>query len=268
MDEAGISAGEPTVVAGGILMPLNATMQTRVRAKINTIIEAACGQRPVAQFHATDVFHGTKAFSGWNVQERKRLMVRMAMVPREFGLVVFAGNTNKLATSYNREGPKDRITNDEFNYSLAFGIAVAHAQSIMERFANGTHCELIVEDCPNLRKWASFAFDLLDGGKMSWPKDSPIPFPGPLKHLLKPRFVPKTDEALLQLADLVVFILRRLLNEKKDARELFSLFEDQLYVPPHQEAPSLPVSGKPISFGPVQRSTSLNETSALPLLRK
>lgn len=234
MDESGISAGEDDCLAGGIIMPLDVAVQSRVRARVESVIREAFGARPVGIFHATDVLHGSGDFKGWSMLERKRLMVRMAMIPREFGLTVFAGNTDKTFRPYAKANEADRITNDEFQYSLAFGYGLAHVQSFMSRLAPHAHCDVIVEDNRDLRTWALFAYNHMNGPGFTWPSVSTVPQPGPFTHLTPPRFVAKTDEALLQLADMIVFIPRRLLGKKREAQALFDLFQEELYVLPHQ----------------------------------
>jgi hypothetical protein len=237
IDEAGTSRDEANCVVAGVV-----SHPDRQWLSINQHLTKIADefvppeQREGVIFHAKDIWHGTKKFRRdvWPRPKRLELLHELAKVPCEFELPVIAGVAEKERLTWDvPKGSKNWLAR---NYSLAFGLCAIHFEYVLREMCEphelGT---IIAEDLPEMRQHAKWGCDRLRDPKAQWQEDDGVVNYMPMQRVIEqPLFAIKTESAILQIADLVAFVLGRVLNGNRDVQPLLDRFKSQIVILPHQ----------------------------------
>lgn len=240
LDEAGTSRSEKFCVVGGVVS--HADVQWReIDAALKGLIEEFVPHedRRGVVLHAKDVFHGTKKFhrDKWPMEKRVALLKRIASLPAEMGLHVVIGAVEKAQLSWS-DCKFGSSKFEAYSYSLAFGLCGVHIEYLMREEVEADEvATLIVEDVPNMRRYAQAGYNILKDKETPWQEKEGIKSYMPFEKIVEqPLFSKKSESSILQIADTIAFVSGRLLNGGKNVREYFDLFKDQIVSLPHQRS--------------------------------
>ena len=194
------------------------------------------GEKDGIVLHAKDIFHGTKRFhrDRWPLAKRVELLRCISKLPDMMSLPVVLGAIDKSQYSW---GPQtDNVAQFEANsYSLAFGLCATHVEYFMRSHLSDEVAALVVEDVPNMRRYAQLGYKILTDATLPWQQADDVFNYMPFERIIEqPLFAEKKDSSILQIADTIAFVAGRLLNGGDNVREFFDLFEAQIVLLPHQ----------------------------------
>ena len=237
IDEAGTSKGEAhCVVAGVVSHPDQQWLSINQHLTKLADEFVPLSERVGIVFHTKDIWHGSKKFrrDEWPRTKRLDLLHELAQIPDKFSLPVIAGVVEKSNKGWDvPAGTKNWIAR---NYSLAFGLCAIHFEYVLREMCEphelGT---IIAEDLPEMRQHAKWGCNHLRDPSINWEKMDGVVNYMPMHRVIEqPLFAAKNESAILQVADLVAFVLGRTLNGNNDVQPLLDRFKNQVVILPHQ----------------------------------
>jgi len=236
LDEAGISnpSQEPYLVVGGIIInadqdwrPLERHLQSITRKHIPS------DERHGLIFHASDIFHGSGYFerSRFPREVRNNILQDLANIPSHFHLpIVYSGINRKLMSELYPNDSKSIISDAEIAnsaYMEAFIRVVADVDLWMLRNAPAEVAMLVAEDTGKVKR----AIKMLHSGYTGevWEDDGKAFTTHNIVDTV--HFAAKDESALLQIADMRVFVIKRTLMLREDINPFFRALRSQIISP-------------------------------------
>ena len=230
VDEAGISAREPFLIVGGVILHADDQL-VKLEAALDDLVAqwVPTEHQPGFVFHAMDLFNGGgKVFHRddprWPLARRLELADQLAALPQAHGLTLSLGAIWK-PEHQKREGISDKEWTI-FLHALAFLSCAAVAENWMRNACAGEVSLIIAEDNDQSR---SMIRDLM---RMNQDPNGISAFGDkyahlfPLKHIKEdPLFQPKRSSSVLQLADFWAYVAKK--RHMKDAR--YNRFVDPMW---------------------------------------
>jgi Protein of unknown function (DUF3800) len=164
-------------------------------------------------FHAKDVWHGNGAFDRrkWKLQERMKVMSRLAQVPSLFNLRVGLGiiDRERFREEMLRQTPAASPRYIQaMCHTIAFVYAIQDVDAELEKNAPDEVAMLIAEDAPQTKKHISMLHEGYTASHVGYedaPKDAFLS-----KRIVDTvHFAKKDQSLLLQIADHCAFIAKR-----------------------------------------------------------
>lgn len=241
LDEAGIGKREqePLLVVAGVIIDGDGHWQA-IERHLKSMVRRHVPEQERAGFvfHAKDVHHGAGHFDRcrWSRGRRIALMEELAGIPARFHVPVVVGVSDRghiTAEMRKRSPGATERQATAWSYTEAYLQCVRDIDRWMDRETRGTEVVMIVaEDTPEVKAgikplhlgmrrdddsyWTEQGFDVFS-----------------TRHVVDTvHFAEKPDCALLQVADVCAFVLKRALMGKADAGRLFDLLSPQLVVRP------------------------------------
>lgn len=212
LDEAGISnpSQEPVLVIAGVIIDPDKhfrELRSYFRDLASDLFPDEDSYRFV--FHAKDIWHGHGAFSreNWSLEERMRIMRRLAQVPALFDLPVIYGaidreSARQALLQKNQDLPEKTIRS--FTHVQAFVRSIQCAESWLKESTDGEMASLTVEDVHEVK---SALMAIHQGYSDPWTRDEGVFTTDHIDDALS--FQKKDQSILLQMADHCAFIIRR-----------------------------------------------------------
>jgi hypothetical protein len=240
IDESGISTNDKVLIIAGVIVDPD-RQYLAVSGEINELIAefvpAEC--RENFAFHAKDLFHGT----GRTVFDRRtypperarQALRRLVSIPAKFCLPIVFGFVDKTVSDPLREKvfarlkPREKISNDA---GTAFAMCAVAAESFMKKEAPPDELAAMhAEQNSDTEKIVRFVRKSL-GGRTNFDvaqmlSDNARSYLPITKIIDEISFHHKDDAFLLQIADATAFLLRYLMEERKDCDDLFEAFFSQ-----------------------------------------
>jgi hypothetical protein len=235
IDEAGISANEPTSVVVGIIVHADkqcAPAEAAVNKALDLIPEHKRAECSV--FTAKRIWGDEKLRDNWSLDERMHLLTEMMAIPRNMNLALAIGACRRT-TQLPEAMLKDRgITLVQAHHGIAFQECISRADRWINKYARYNEvATVIAEDVPESKRLLRHLAKYLLKTGYNIPKDDVR-----LVHHGKPmlnveefrarkvsrirlpiHFVEKHDEALLQIADACAFGFRRFLPQQSRGQD-------------------------------------------------
>jgi Protein of unknown function (DUF3800) len=251
LDEAGTSSREPYVVVAGIVSHADNQWRALNRYLLdmaNALIPEDLREGLI--FHAKDLWHGSRKFNRqqWPRPKRLEIMEQIAIIPEKFAIPVVIGIVEKEKYSWGET--KGQTDIDAWNYALAFGLAAGCAEYFMRKFAEEEVATIILEDVPHMRAHARRGYNILQNADNAWAKGA-MKSVTPLTRIVEhPMFAAKDQSSILQIADLLAFVMCRRANGKTDVAPLVERFASQIVMLPEWLSLS---AGETDKLGPLHR---------------
>lgn len=232
LDEAGIGGEEWTIVAGVMIEPdlqwLGLKGYLADIAKSHLLPE----DQEDCVFHAKDIWHGAKRFSRdkYSLSARKALLMDLASIPRLQGLPVFGGVVNNVEYAAGNPGKSKKDLAVEA-HCMAYANCVCLIDTFMKR-----HCDdaelvtLVLENNAQARSSIRQSQRYLQSLALKEHLgDHPMVSFLPVEKVVDvPHFVEKDDSPILQVADVVSFILSRHVSGRPNTDDLFAAIRPQM----------------------------------------
>jgi hypothetical protein len=243
LDEAGISnrLQEPYLVVAGVLVDADRQLKSTVNELDAIKRRHGLDDEKYQDFH----FHGLELQNGgkflkredWPLERRLEILSDIASIPRKIGLGIVAGYTSRKAASDFEKGEAYQVF---ISYQVAFSLAVACADDLMKKVYDPSEVGLIIAENNNeTRRGAKLIQQMISNKKMvdKWIGDLIDPLSERLpitKFVDTVHFAEKREAPILQVADVVSFIIKRgLAGAAHSKRPLRDLLGDELELSPH-----------------------------------
>jgi Protein of unknown function (DUF3800) len=238
-DESGISVNETILVVAGVIIHADSQWiptEQRIRSLIDKYVPVADRPRDFV-FHASDLFHGSKAFKDrqkYSLERRLQALKDILSIPSQIRLPVVFGWMRKEHRHPN-QSKKSRRADLAFEHAHALSLCVIGAERFMRKWATPVElATLTVEDNTETKGTVKLMHDAFRGvgppGLVKWAKEysqdveSTAEFL-PLRKIVDGvHFIGKSGAFLLQLADACAWIIRCYFEEKRGIEELLSAF--------------------------------------------
>jgi hypothetical protein len=237
LDEAGISNSEhePYLVVAGVIINADQDwrpLQRHLQSIGRRFLPSEHALRLV--FHAKDIWHGSGYFDRrhWSRSKREELFAALAEIPRRFHLPIVAGFVQrKPALAYAR----DRIANVPERdvtmavHALAFSRAVGQIDTWMKLYAPAEFVMLLAENAGKMQSIIkSVHAGYVNDGSYD-PNLAPMFTADTVIDTV--HFAGKNESALLQIADLCSFTIKRHLMGRADIADCFAMMREQIVAP-------------------------------------
>lgn len=255
MDEAGTGdpQKEPYLVVGGVLVHAD----NRVKHLENALRQIRAEYCPDAPsdliFHATTLYSGASGdhyFSRdrWTKEKRWMILDRLVELPAIYDLPVVHGSTARSEgqtkfVDFTSMSAKKRL---EVQYALAFVLCALTADWWMRKYAFSRGVAMIIaEDHPevkeSLRQMQAFCHNPSLAGNLIPGWEAHLPF---RKIIETVHYAPKKASALLQLADVCTFVIKRKLMSQRttlpEGDRFYGALASQHYQPQTRPTESQP----------------------------
>jgi Protein of unknown function (DUF3800) len=226
LDEAGTSSREPNAVVAGIVTDPD-RQWIALHQYLSDMADALIPPdlREGFIFHAKDIWHGSKLFKDerFTPALRSQILRELAQIPKKFDVPVIVGAIRKVDHQWTVEYDREASC-----YAIAFGMAAIGVEVFMRSRAGAQEvAHLIAEDSGKMRQNAKWGYKLLQGNKESWKGELAKVLP--LTRIVEqPLFAAKDESSILQVADLLAFVICRRLNGREDVQYLVDEFKDNI----------------------------------------
>ena len=238
IDESGISIHETFLVVAGVIIHADSQWiptEQRIRALMDKYVPEADRPRDFV-FHASDLFHGSKAFKDrqkYPLERRLQAFREILSIPSQIHLPVVFGWTRKDQSP--DRSKRLRRQDIAFEHAHALSLCVIGAERFMRKFAAPFElATLTVEDNTETKTTVKLMHDGFRGighpAVLKWAKQysrhvqSTADFL-PLRKIVDGvHFVGKSGGFLLQLADACAWIIRAYFQERPGIEELLEAF--------------------------------------------
>ncbi len=243
LDEAGIAnaAHEPFVVVAGVIVNPDNTareLENQLRGIARKYVPDPYYADALI-FHTTEIWHGTKSFDRktWPLNTRLRLLRDLAAIPRLFDLPVVCGYARRDALQAEIKVGNPEISSVHMKiveHSIAFVEAARQIEVWMRSKASSERAMLIAENTPI----AKADIKRFHEGYRPYPnrEDGMSSSAFHSDHIVETiLFADKNESALLQIADVCAFFMRRRLMKKIDSDPFYELLHPQVVSPDRPE---------------------------------
>lgn len=252
LDEAGISKRdqEPYLVVAGVIIDGDGNWQA-IERHLKSLVRRHVPEqeRYGFVFHAKDVHHGSGHFdrARWSRERRVALMQELVGIPARFHVPVVVGVSDRghiaaEAAKRNIGATERQVT--AWAYAEAYLQCVRDIDRWMERETRGEVVMVVAEDTPQVKAGIKeLHLGLRQDDDTYWTEQGHDVFS--TRHVVDTvHFAEKPDCALLQVADVCAFVLKRAVMKKGDAGHLFNVLSPQLVVRPRGNVWTFP--GEPM----------------------
>jgi len=224
IDEAGV-AKEPHMVEAGVIVNPDQHIP-EIEDRMAAIRRDLCPHVPESStFHATDIWHGSRAFSRdrLDLTTRMEIMQRLASIPAEMGLPIVADAVLRDAAPPSFMSRQD-VANAE--NVLAFAGCVFSAEMWLRQHSKN-EVAMIIHEAADMGVGFKNVLRLFQDHALSEAANMPAFFP--LRRISRDvLFMEKRGHGPMQLADVAAFLIRRKLGGKTDSQPQFSVLEPQI----------------------------------------
>jgi uncharacterized protein DUF3800 len=240
LDEAGISnaAQEPFVVVAGPLVHADGqwkALDAELRAIAEEELPAEMRENSEFVFHTTELFSGGKKFprDQWSRERRWSILDRLVSVPQRHNIPVAWGfaERERLA-AYDPEQyegiPRDPAA---LSHAIAFVICAISVERWLRENTKDEVATIVAEDNPQIRQhlkgaqlWAQRTKNF--GAMSIFANAGYLPFERIVDTV---HFARKSESALLQLADVCAFFIKRALMKKPEAERFIAPIRKQMF---------------------------------------
>jgi hypothetical protein len=213
VDEAGISAGEPFLVVGGVALHADRQLIALEKALDSIVATWIPHDRQRGfVFHAKDLFNGGGVFRRddprWPLARRLELADQLAALPASHDLKLTLGVVWKAEHEKPPKEPPSRWTN--FLHGLAFLSCATVLDSWMRDECPGEICMVIAEDNDQARSMIKSLMRMIQDQESQRLFSDTYKSLYPLRHIKEdPLFSPKRSSSVLQLADFWAYVAKR-----------------------------------------------------------
>jgi hypothetical protein len=227
LDESGISANESVAVVAGIIV--NDDRQWKiVETRIHQLIREYGHDEPGPDFafHATDIFSGRKLYhrSQYPLDRAIELLKALVSIPREFDLPIAVSALSK--SSFEKgETSAARAKNAGVIHGMAFSLCAMMAERYLrERTDTSEVARMVAENNPTTQGHLRQMHEMLRGlfrtpnkqkvfELFAGATENSLPLTKIISSVL---FADKSQEIMLQLADVVAFFIHRFYEGRSD----------------------------------------------------
>lgn len=231
VDDAGVAPTDPRFVVAGILMHRD-RQTASIESRLDDIVADLHPTKTDLVLHASDLWHGTKAFHRTvypDSDARRAVVARIASIVPDLGLTVVMGQAvrDQLGSLPDDTTKDGRELREAAPHVLAQFACCIMIEKWMRTYAASEVAQVIHEDMPRskktLRQFNVWARHPVLGPYMS-------PHLGAITHIKGPvYYADKTEEKILQLADTCAFVICRHLNGSGDVGEIFASLKPWIF---------------------------------------
>jgi hypothetical protein len=239
LDEAGVGKieQEPFTVVAGVV--ISSDLQWRItQRRLQDLVNRHIPEPEIKgfAFHATDLFHGTKAThrSKFSKEIRWEILDELCGMPKQLGLPVVFGAVNRRGFAKDFPGltAHEIAVHAQTTASMLCLCRVDSSVASSPGSDGDAICTLVYENndhCKRLVNVVQKAMQRPFPAGQRFVQKSKHFFNWPLKHVVDgAHFAEKSDAPILQLADACAFAIKRQMNNAKHSARFFEPLRTQI----------------------------------------